>query len=93
MVLSIYSLAGGILSLLVMALLKKTNWLSTITVSVIGGVCHNIGQIITACFVTSTKEIVGYLPVLLITGTVAGIVIGIISAQLIKKFDTIGLSK
>lgn len=89
----LYSLAGGILSLLVMALLKKTNWLSTITVSVIGGVCHNIGQIITACFVTSTKEIVGYLPVLLITGTVAGIVIGIISAQLIKKFDTIGLSK
>lgn len=89
----LYSLAGGILSLTIMAILKKTNWFSCVTVSVIGGVFHNIGQIVTACFVTSTKEIVSYLPVLLITGTVAGIIIGLISAQLIKKIEITGITK
>lgn len=83
----LYSLTGGILSLLVMIILKKLNWFSCITVSVIGGVFHNIGQIITACIVTSTKEIIGYLPALLISGTIAGIVIGLIGAQLIKRFQ------
>ena len=85
----LYSITGAILSLIVMALLKKFAKLSCVTVSVIGGVVHNIGQIIMACITTSTAQIVYYLPVLLITGTVAGVLIGLIGAQLIKKLDKI----
>ena len=80
----LYSLAGAILSLIAMILLKKIN-LSTITISVIGGVCHNIGQIAVAIFMTETAELVYYLPVLLITGTISGILIGLVGAITVKK--------
>ncbi len=83
------SISGAVLSLTIMTLIKKLAKLSCITVSVIGGVVHNIGQIIMACILMSTTEIVYYLPVLLITGTVAGVLIGLIGAQLIKKLDKI----
>ena len=69
----IYSLVGAALSLIGMILLKKTNLFAPITVSVAGGILHNIGQIATACLVMETAQIAYYLPVLLISGTVAGI--------------------
>ena len=83
----IYSLAGATLSLIGMILLKKTNLFSPITVSVVGGVLHNVGQIVVACFVTQTAQIVYYLPVLMISGIIAGVVIGIVSGILVKKLD------
>ena len=82
----IYSLAGAILSLAVMAILKKINFLSTIGVSVAGGVSHNIGQIIVAMILLSTAEIGYYMIVLAFTGTVAGIFIGLAGAFLLKRF-------
>ena len=81
----IYSLAGGLLSLGVMIIAKKTGKLSTLGVSVLGGVFHNVGQIIVAIIVLETSRLVYYLPVLIISGMVAGIVIGIIAAQIIKR--------
>ena len=69
-----------------MILLKKIK-LSTITISVIGGVCHNIGQIAVAIFMTETAELVYYLPVLLITGTISGILIGLVGAITVKKME------
>lgn len=83
----IYSFSGAILSLLGMVLLKKSNWFSCVTVSVIGGILHNVGQIIAACFVTETSELLYYLPVLIISGTVAGILIGIIAGILLKRME------
>ena len=80
-----FSIAGAILSLCAMILLKKTNWFSTVTVSIVGGISHNVGQIIAACFWTGTAEIALYLPVLLISGTVSGTLIGIISAMIVKR--------
>ena len=82
----LYSLAGAILSLFAMILLKKIK-LSPITISVIGGVCHNIGQIAVAIFMTETAELVYYLPVLLITGTISGILIGLVGAITVKKME------
>ena len=79
-----YSLAGGILSFVVMALLKRTGAFSMTGVSVAGGVSHNIGQIIVASFVLDTM-LAGYLPVLLITGVGAGIVIGFLGAEVAKR--------
>ena len=82
-----FSVAGAVLSLLGMILLKKTNWFSCVAVSVTGGILHNIGQIIAACFWTGTAQIAYYLPVLLISGTIAGTVIGIVAGLLVKRLD------
>lgn len=78
-----FSICGAALSLLGMILLKKL--FATVTVSVVGGVLHNVGQIIAAVLVTATPGIVTYLPVLLISGTIAGVVIGIVSGMLVKR--------
>ena len=81
----IYSISGAVLSLLIMVLLKKLTPLSEGAISVTGGVMHNIGQIAAASFMLSTNVVLYYLPFLLVSGTVAGIVVGIVSAILVKK--------
>ena len=80
-----YSLAGGILSLLVMLLLKKIHGFSTVGISVGGGVAHNIGQLSVAVLLMENARIYYYAPVLLITGTIAGVVIGVLTGILVKK--------
>lgn len=80
-----YSLAGGILSLLVMILLRKLNFLSAVGVSVAGGVTHNVGQILMAMLLLNTSELGYYLVILTVTGTLSGILIGLCGAALIKR--------
>lgn len=80
-----YSFAGGILSFAVMYILKKIDIFSVNGVSVAGGVSHNIGQIIVAIVVLKTKLLVYYLPALIISGTIAGIVVGMAGGLLIKR--------
>ncbi len=81
----IYSITGAVLSLSVMLLLKKLTPLSEVAVSVSGGVAHNIGQICAASVMLGTNVVVYYLPFLLLSGTIAGIAVGVASALLIKK--------
>ncbi len=81
----IYSLCGATLSLLTMILLKKFTPLTEVAISVSGGVMHNVGQIAAASFMLSTNVVIYYLPFLLVSGTIAGIVVGIASAMLIKR--------
>lgn len=85
----VYSLAGGVLSLLIMVIAKKTNKFSTMGVSVAGGVFHNVGQIIVAMIVLETQSLIYYLPVLIISGLVAGVVIGILAAEIIKRLPKV----
>ena len=80
----IYSLAGACLSFLVMILLKKFTPLSTVSVSVSGGLAHNVGQIITACLIMETAAIAYWLPFLFLSGTLAGIAVGVAASLLIK---------
>ena len=80
-----YSLAGGVLSLLVMILLKRLNFVSTVGVSVAGAVMHNVGQILMAMLLLETSELGYYLVVLTVTGTIAGVLIGLCGAALIKR--------
>ena len=84
---ALYSLGGAALSLLGMILLQKTEKFSPISVSVAGGVLHNIGQILAAVLWLGTMEIAYYLPVLLISGTVAGVLIGIVGGMLVKRLE------
>ena len=75
----LYSLAGAMCSFLVMALLKKTDRFSIIGVSLAGGVFHNVGQIIVAALAVENVKMAYYLPFLLVSGVVTGIVIGIVA--------------
>ena len=86
-----YSIAGAVLSLSVMWLLKKTDKFSFVGVSIAGGIMHNVGQIIMAVVLLGTEQIALYLPVLIITGTVTGVVIGIVSGLVINRFKKIRL--
>ena len=80
-----YSMAGGALSLAAMGLLWKTGKFSSIGVSVAGGVAHNAGQILVAMALLETSRLAWYLPVLWVSGTVAGVLIGIVSGVLVKR--------
>lgn len=84
----IYSLAGAVLSLSVMFILKKLTPLKEVAVSVSGGIMHNVGQIIVASIILDTNVVTYYLPFLILSGTIAGIAVGIASALLIKKIKT-----
>lgn len=83
-----YSFAGGMLSLLVMWLTKKTK-LSIMGVSMLGGICHNIGQLAMAVLLTETSRIAYYLPVLLISGLVTGLLMGIAANLVIDRVEKI----
>lgn len=83
-----YSLGGGILSFLVMAAAKKTKLFSIAGVSILGAVFHNVGQIVVAVLVVETKSLFYYLPVLLISGMAAGVLIGILGAELVKRLGS-----
>lgn len=81
----IYSLCGGMLSWLVMALLQKNHRFSLISVSIAGGVAHNSGQILAAMWMLKTAAVGYYLPMLWIGGIAAGAVIGVLSAAVLKR--------
>ncbi len=85
----IYSITGAVFSLFTMIIVKRFTPLNEITVSVLGGVMHNIGQILAASFMLETNVVVYYLPFLLLSGTIAGIVVGVTSGILIKKINKI----
>lgn len=80
----IYSLSGGLLSFAVMALAKKIDKLSVIGVSVLGGVFHNLGQLIVAILVMGTLKIAYYFSVLAVAGLVTGLLLGIVADRIIS---------
>ena len=81
----IYSIAGAILSLTVMFFLKHLTPLREVAVSVCGGITHNISQIAVASIILETNVVVYYLPFLILSGTIAGIAVGVVAALLIKR--------
>ena len=88
----LYSLAGALLSLTVMAFLKKSGGFSILGVSIAGGVMHNVGQLIVAMFVVQTFSVSYYIPVLLIAGLITGLVIGIAADSMLRRLTGITLN-
>ena len=83
----LYSASGAAVSFLSMVLLKKTGLFSYTAVSVAGGVMHNMGQIGMACILMNTNILKYYAPFLILSGTLAGIAIGVLAAILVKRID------
>ena len=81
-----FSMGGALLSLLVMYLAKKLTNMSVIGVSVIGAVGHSVGQILIAVIFLSNINIFYYLPILLISSVITGVIVGIISDKIIDRY-------
>ncbi len=83
----LYSLAGGLLSLFVMVIVKNAKIFSVVGVSLAGGVAHNLGQLITATLIVSNIKLFVYFPVLIFSGMASGIVIGIVAGLILTKLE------
>ena len=83
----LYSLGGAVLALTSMILVKKVKIFSSIGVSTVGAIMHNAGQVAVACVIMENAAISLYIVPLVISGTVAGAVIGIVSGLLYKKLE------
>ena len=81
----LYSFAGGILSLVVMYVLYRTGRFSMVGISMAGGVMHNLGQLLTACLIVSSVSLMSYFAVLLFSGLISGILIGIVAYNIEKR--------
>lgn len=85
----LYSLAGAVISALVMIFLKKSNWFHVPVISATGGVAHNMGQLLVAMKVVETYSVLYYMPVLIAAGLVTGLVIGITAALVLPYLQNI----
>ena len=80
----IYSLFGGVLSFLIMLLLKRFDF-NMVMVSIGGGISHNTGQLLCASIIMRTLSVFYYLPVLLLSGALSAVVTGILAKIIIKR--------
>ena len=81
----LYSLAGGIVSFAVMVFAFKFRFFGLTGISVLGGVAHNLGQIAVAVFALGTARILTLLPWLLLSGTVAGLAVGLLGSVILPR--------
>ena len=82
---AIYGISGGVLSLAVMIVLKKTDFFGMMGVSMAGGVAHNLGQLLCAMILLKLPAVFTYLSYLILVGTVTGALIGIIDEEVLKR--------
>lgn len=85
-----YSLAGGLLGTVGMIALKKCR-AGTVTVSVCGGVLHNLGQLLVAYFVLESSSLFYYMVILWISGIISGAAVGMLGALIIKRLSNFHL--
>ncbi len=84
-----YSLAGAVLSLAVMYILKRLDLFSLPVLSVAGALSHNIAQVSVAAIMMGTKEILYYLPVLCLSALISGVLVGLTATLLIKTLKNV----
>lgn len=85
----LYSLSGAMLSFIMMLIFKKTKLFGIVGVSVIGGVFHNIGQILVAVLILENIKLFYYVPVLIISGIITGVLIGFVSGNCIIRLRNV----
>lgn len=78
-----YSLAGALVSFALMVVLRKRNLYSLIGISIVGGVSHNVAQLMVAMFVVESINLIYYLPFLIILGAIAGLLVGIVGNKIV----------
>lgn len=86
------SLAGGILSMSVMALCQKMPLFSVYGVSILGAAAHNVGQIMAAMVLMDSIYVFGYLPYLLVVALFTGTATGAACAGVLRVLKTVNIS-
>lgn len=86
-----YSVCGGMLGMLAMLAFKKLKLFGCVGISVIGGLFHNIGQLLAAGLILQTSSVFFYAPILAVSGVVTGFLIGVVSTILIKKLSSVNI--
>jgi len=74
----VLSFSGGLLAvfLMILLLLILREKVSYLMLSVTGAVAHNVGQLIIAALMLDTNVVFGYLPILVLSGTIMGMITG-----------------
>ena len=80
----IYGFAGGILSLTAMVLLSRVKGLHPVTVSMVGGAMHNVGQVAAAMVMLNTANLMYYMAVLMLVGLACGLLTGVCADRVMK---------
>ena len=81
----LYSLSGALMSLVAMSLSHRAKAFSVMGIGVTGGIFHNIGQLIIACLTVADLKIMFYLPVLIVSGAVTGLIVGFLAGEMLKR--------
>ena len=84
----IYSLSGAALSLTCMTFMKAKTDFSPIGISVFGGVTHNIGQLLAAMLIVKNASLIYYAPALLIFGVITGVLIGLLTTEILRRLPS-----
>lgn len=88
----LYSLAGGVLSLLVMLLFcRMLKGKSVWFVSIMGGTAHNIGQILIAMCLLGVGGVVYYIPFLFVSGILMGLLTGLVTQGFLHAWERLQL--
>ncbi len=74
----ILSISGGLISIatIILLLFLFKSKLSYVTASIFGAIMHNVGQIIAVSYIMGTNMIFYYLPILIVSGIIMGILTG-----------------
>ena len=84
----LFALSGGVLSLAGMIPLSRVKGINVITVSMVGAVLHNVGQILAARLVMTEVApgiLLRYLAILMVVALVTGAATGILAREVIKR--------
>ena len=84
-----YAMAGGVLSMIAMALLSRVKGIHPVVVSMVGGVMHNVGQVGLAMIMLNTPKLLYYMAVLMIVGLLCGAVTGVCADTVMKHLKKI----
>lgn len=89
----IFSLSGGIFSLIIMILLYKSRSFKIVTVSAAAGISHNLAQMLAALFVVKAVSFVHYTAILWFAGLIAGLITGTICGIILNRIKEYGIDK
>ncbi len=84
-----YAMAGGVMSMIAMALLSRVKGIHPVVVSMVGGVMHNVGQVGLAMMMLNTPKLLYYMAVLMIVGLICGAVTGVCADTVMKHLKRI----
>lgn len=80
----LFSLVGTLFSIGIMYLMKKVEGFSILGISVAGACMHNLGQLCVAAFIVQTTRLIYYFPMLMISGVITGLLIGILVKLMLR---------